>query len=86
MSRRFLSALLIRVTEIPEFAALPHRSSFLNTSEIAHAVPRTQNQRGIYNAIITDFNAMWLAGTEPQAALEAAQGGVDRILRRSNRG
>ena len=69
-----------------EFANLPHRSSFANTSEIAHAVPQTLNQRGIFNAMITDFNAMWLAGTEPQAALEAAQAGVDRILRRSNRG
>jgi multiple sugar transport system substrate-binding protein len=73
------------VIDSPEFAALPHRSSFANTSEIANAVPRTQNQRGIFNAMISDFNAMWLGGTEPQAALDAAQANVERILRR-NRG
>jgi multiple sugar transport system substrate-binding protein len=33
----------------------------------------------------SDFNAMWLGGTEPQAALDAAQANVERILRR-NRG
>jgi multiple sugar transport system substrate-binding protein len=73
------------VIDSPEFAALPHRSSFANTSDIAHAVPQTQNQRGVFNAMISDFNAMWLGGTEPQAALDAAQANVERILRR-NRG
>ena len=68
-----------------EFQNLPHRASYANTSEIARAVPQTQNQRGIFNAMISDFNAMWLGGAEPQAALDAAQAGVERILRR-NRG
>lgn len=71
------------VIDSPEFAALPHRSSFANTSEIAHAVPQTQNQRGIFNAMISDFNAMWLAGTDPQTALDSAQANVERILRRN---
>jgi multiple sugar transport system substrate-binding protein len=74
------------IIDSPEFAALPHRSSFANTSEIAHAVPATQNQRGIFNAMISDFNAMWLAGADPQTALDSAQSGVERILRRANRG
>ena len=33
--------------------------------------------------MMTDFNAMWLTGAEPQAALDAAQAGVERILRRN---
>jgi hypothetical protein len=49
-------------------------------------VPATQNQRGIFNAMISDFNAMWLAGADPQTALDSAQSGVERILRRANRG
>jgi multiple sugar transport system substrate-binding protein len=73
------------VIDSPEFAALPHRASFSNTSEIANAVPQTQNQRGIFNAMISDFNAMWLTGADPQTALDAAQANVERILRR-NRG
>ena len=71
------------VIDSPEFAALPHRSQYANTSLIARAVPTTTNQRAIFNAMMTDFNAMWLTGAEPQAALDAAQSGVERILRRN---
>jgi hypothetical protein len=31
----------------------------------------------------TDFNAMWLTGTEPADALSAMQDSVDQILRRN---
>jgi multiple sugar transport system substrate-binding protein len=71
------------VIDSPEFAALPHRASYANTAQVARSMPQTQNQRGVYNAMITDFNGMWLAGAEPQAALDAAQAGVERILRRN---
>ncbi len=71
------------VIDSPEFAALPHRTNIANTSQIARAVPTTQNQRAIFNAMMADFNGMWLAGAEPQAALDAAQSGVERILRRN---
>jgi multiple sugar transport system substrate-binding protein len=71
------------VIDSPEFAELPHRSDYAETSANARALPQTQNQRGVYNAMVSDFNAMWLTGTEPQAALEAMQSGVDRILRRN---
>lgn len=66
-----------------EFTSLPYRSDYVGTTETARAVPQTQNQRAIYNTMMADFNAMWLAGTEPQDALDAAQAGVERILRRS---
>lgn len=33
--------------------------------------------------MITDLNAMWLTGTDPQATLEAMQAGVERVLRRN---
>jgi multiple sugar transport system substrate-binding protein len=33
--------------------------------------------------MVSDFNGMWLAGTEPQAAVEAMQSSVERILRRN---
>jgi multiple sugar transport system substrate-binding protein len=69
----------------PEFQELPHRNDFAATADIVHAVPRTQNQRAVFNAMFTDFNGMWLTGAEPQAALDAAQASVERILRR-NRG
>ena len=71
------------VIDSPEFQALPHRAEYAETAQIARAVPRTQNQRAVFNAMISDFNAMWLTGTEPQAALDAAQAGVERILRRN---
>ena len=71
------------VIDSSEFAALPHRSSYANTAQVARSMPQTQNQRGVYNAMITDFNGMWLTGSEPQAALDAAQAGVERILRRN---
>jgi multiple sugar transport system substrate-binding protein len=67
----------------PEFAALPHREEFAGTAEIARALPQTPNQRGIFNAMFTDMNAMWLTGTEPQDALDAMQTSVERILRRN---
>ncbi|MDQ0322389.1 multiple sugar transport system substrate-binding protein [Pararhizobium capsulatum DSM 1112] len=66
-----------------EFKALPHRAEFADTANNATALPQIQNQRAVYNAMITDFNAMWLTGTEPQAALEAMQSGVERVLRRN---
>ena len=71
------------VIDSPEFAGLPHRQEYAETSVNARALPQTQNQRGVYNAMVSDLNGMWLAGTDPQAALEAMQAGVDRILRRN---
>lgn len=71
------------VIDSPEFAALPHREDYAETAENATALPAVQNQRGIFNAMITDFNAMWLTGTEPADALAAMQDSVDRILRRN---
>ncbi|WP_295080069.1 extracellular solute-binding protein [Tabrizicola sp.] len=67
----------------PEFAALPHRSDFAATAENATALPVVQNQRGIFSAMTTDLNAMWLTGTEPADALAAMQESVDQILRRN---
>jgi multiple sugar transport system substrate-binding protein len=67
-----------------EFKALPHRAEFAETATHATSLPQIQNERGIYNAMTTDLNAMWLTGTEPQAALEAMQSGVERILRRNH--
>jgi multiple sugar transport system substrate-binding protein len=71
------------VLESPEFQALPHRAEFADTSKNATALPAIQNQRAVYNAMITDFNAMWLTQTDPQAALDAMQAGVERVLRRN---
>jgi multiple sugar transport system substrate-binding protein len=71
------------VLDSPESAALPHRSEYANTAQIARSLPQTPNQRGIFNAMFTDMNAMWLNGTEPQAALDAMQASVERILRRN---
>lgn len=67
----------------PEFAALPHRNDFAATADNATALPPVQNQRGVFNAMITELNAMWLAGTEPADALAAMQESVDAILRRN---
>ena len=67
----------------PDYAALPHRESYAQIPAIAQIVPRTLNQRGIDGILSTEFNAIWLSGTDPQAALDAAQAGVERILRRS---
>ncbi len=67
----------------PEFAALPHRNEFAATADNATALPPVQNQRGVFNAMITELNAMWLAGTEPADALAAMQESVDAILRRN---
>ncbi|WP_426130931.1 extracellular solute-binding protein [Pararhizobium sp. PWRC1-1] len=66
-----------------EFKSLPHRAEFAETTSNATALPQIQNQRAVYNAMITDFNAMWLTSTDPQAALDAMQSGVERVLRRN---
>lgn len=71
------------VLDSEPFKALPHRNEFSATAANATALPQVQNQRAVYNAMITDLNAMWLTGTEPQAAIEAMQAGVDRVLRRN---
>ena len=67
----------------PDYAALPHRESYADRPAIAKVVPRTENQRGIDGILSTEFHAMWLSGTDPQADLDAAKSGVERILRRS---
>jgi multiple sugar transport system substrate-binding protein len=67
----------------PEFAALPHRADFAATADNATSLPAVQNQRGIFDAMISDFNAMWLTGAQPADALAAMQSSVDRILRRN---
>ncbi|WP_244475273.1 extracellular solute-binding protein [Rhizobium sp. Leaf341] len=71
------------VLDSAAFKALPHRNEFAATATNATALPQVQNQRAVYNAMITDLNAMWLTGTEPQAALSAMQAGVERVLRRN---
>lgn len=71
------------VIDSPEFAALPHRGDYAETAVHATALPAVRNQRGIFSAMITDFNAMWLTGTEPADALAAMQDSVDQILRRN---
>ena len=67
----------------PEFAALPHRGEYAATAENATALPPVQNQRGVFNAMITDFNAMWLTGAAPADVLTAMQDSVDQILSRN---
>lgn len=71
------------VIDSPEFAALPHRGEYAATAQNATALPPVQNQRGIFAAMITDFNAMWLTGTSSADALSAMQDSVDQILRRN---
>lgn len=71
------------VLESAEFQALPHRAEFADTSKNATALPAIQNQRAVYNAMMTDFNAMWLTQADPQAALDAMQSAVERVLRRN---
>ncbi|MFT4000856.1 MAG: extracellular solute-binding protein [Rhizobium sp.] len=67
-----------------EFKALPHRAEFAETANHATSLPQIQNERGIYNAMTTDLNAIWLTGSDPQTALEAMQSGVERVLRRNH--
>ncbi|NIY71926.1 extracellular solute-binding protein [Marivivens donghaensis] len=73
------------VIESEEFAALPHRSDFAATPSMARGIPAVKNERGIYDAMISEFTAMWLAGTSPEDAVAGMQSGVERILRRNNR-
>ena len=71
------------VINSPKFAALPHRQEYAGTVEAATALPQVQNSRAVFEAMFTDFNAMWLTGTEPSEALASMQSSVDRILRRN---
>lgn len=71
------------VIDSPEFASLPHRTEYAETATRARALPPAQNQRAIFNAMFTDFNAIWLTGTEPADALAAMQASVEQILRRN---
>ena len=67
----------------PDYAALPRREGYADRPAIARLVARTENQRDIDGILSTEFHAIWLSGTDPQADLDAAQSGVERILRRS---
>ncbi len=68
----------------PEFAALPHRSEYAETTAHARALPRIQNQRAIYDAMATELNAMWQVGVSPADAVAAMQDAADRILSRND--
>lgn len=74
------------VIDSPEFRQFPHRSGYLNTAQIMRNVPQALNQRGILDTMTAELNAMWLSDAESEAALEAAQAGVNRILRRGDDG
>ncbi len=71
------------VIESDEFKALPLRDGFAATPAMARGLPAVKNERGIYDAMISEFTAMWLADVSPSDALENMQGAVARILRRN---
>lgn len=66
------------------FKALPHRSEYVATTSIAHALPPIPNQRGIQDVMVSGLSAVWLTGEDPQAALTEIQSSVDRVLKRSH--
>lgn len=71
------------VLESDAFKALPHRSEYAETSQIAHALPAIQNQRAIQDVMLSELTAIWLTGADPKTALEQTQARVDQTLRRA---
>lgn len=67
-----------------EFKALPHRTEYADTTQIARALPPVQNQRAIQDTMISGLSAIWLTDEEPKAALTKIQSRVDQILRRAS--
>jgi multiple sugar transport system substrate-binding protein len=71
------------VLDSPEFKALPHRTEYAGTAEIATTLPQVQNQRAIQDAMLSEITAIWLAGVEPADALASTQARVQSTLRRA---
>ncbi len=63
-----------------EYDALPHRSEYVETALIARAVPPAPNQRGNMDIIAEELQSTWLAGKDPQAALEDIDFRVNELL------
>lgn len=70
----------VSVLQGPELAALPHRSEYLNTANIARAVPQIQYQRAIQDIISEELQAVWLAGKTPDQALGDAETRINDLL------
>lgn len=70
------------VLDSEEFAALPYRSSYSETTGMSFAVPMVQNQRQIQNIMRDGFSAVWLGDATVEGALADVQSQVERSFRR----
>lgn len=73
------------VLESDEFNALPQRSNYAGTSQIARGLPAIPGQRGIQDVMVSELSSVWLAGRSVDEVLPSMQRRVEQALRRSRR-
>jgi multiple sugar transport system substrate-binding protein len=71
------------VLKSAEMQALPHRSEYTRTANVAKAVPAMENQRALLDLLVNELNSTWLVNKDPNKALSDAQRTATSILRRS---
>ncbi|WP_309082936.1 extracellular solute-binding protein [Chelativorans sp.] len=73
------------VLESEQFNALPQRSNYAETSQIARALPAIPGQRAIQDIMVSELSSIWLAGKSVDDVLPSMQRRVEQTLRRSQR-
>ena len=73
------------VLESEQFKALPQRSNYAKTSQIARALPAIPGQRTIQDIMVSELSAIWLAGRSVDEVLPSMQQRVEQALRRAQR-
>ncbi|NLF74528.1 MAG: extracellular solute-binding protein [Chloroflexi bacterium] len=70
----------VSVLESAELAALPHRSEFLTTANIAREVPPIEYQGAFQDITSEALQGIWLAGNAPDQALGDAEARINDLL------
>ncbi len=69
-----------KVVQSDAYAALPHRSEYANTVNIARDVQPTTKYDAIQDVLNRELQAIWLTGKDEAQALSDANGGVQDLL------
>lgn len=70
------------VIDSADYAALPHRSEYTGTADIARDTPPSVRYGAIQDVLNREFQAIWLTGKSPDDALADAEMAVQDLLDR----
>lgn len=70
------------VVESEEYSALPHRTEYARTADIARDTPPSERYGALQDVLNRELQAIWLTGKPVEAALEDAQLEVQDLLDR----